>query len=186
MTDIVTRLRRWTISTEAVPASDMMDAAADEIERLRAEVLRWQCEVSGLLRARSYEKGHEKHVFCDMKNATGVADAWVAAVRASSNHDAAKPTSPPGSEQRPDKPCRSESQSPASECGGGEPLDDTRPDTKGEATGGRGHFPDSRTENATLSDAERAAIAHAADLLIGSRHGATLRGLLERTQTVKK
>ena len=33
--DIVARLRRWTIATDAVPASDLMDEAADEIERLR-------------------------------------------------------------------------------------------------------------------------------------------------------
>lgn len=33
-----------------------------------------------------------------------------------------------------------ESQSPASECGGSAPLDDTRRDTNREATGGRGHF----------------------------------------------
>jgi hypothetical protein len=33
-----------------------------------------------------------------------------------------------------------ERQSPAGDQNGGFPLDDTRPDTKGEATGGRGHF----------------------------------------------
>ena len=38
----------------------------------------------------------------------------------------------------------------------------------------------------TITAEEREAIAHAADLLIGSRHGATLRGLLDRTQTVGK
>jgi len=35
MTDIVTRLRRWAITTDSVPASDLMDEAAAEIERLR-------------------------------------------------------------------------------------------------------------------------------------------------------
>lgn len=35
MTDIVTRLRRWTHDVNAAPASDLMDEAADEIERLR-------------------------------------------------------------------------------------------------------------------------------------------------------
>jgi len=35
MTDIVERLRCWVIATDAVPASDLMDEAADEIERLR-------------------------------------------------------------------------------------------------------------------------------------------------------
>jgi hypothetical protein len=34
----------------------------------------------------------------------------------------------------------------------------------------------------TLADAEREAIGGAADLLIGSRHGAALRGLLDRTK----
>lgn len=33
--DIVTELRRWTHDANARPASDLMDAAADEIERLR-------------------------------------------------------------------------------------------------------------------------------------------------------
>jgi hypothetical protein len=35
--DIVTRLRQWAIATDAVPASDLMDDAAAEIERLRAQ-----------------------------------------------------------------------------------------------------------------------------------------------------
>ena len=35
MSDITDRLRRWTISTDAVPASDLMDEAANEIARLR-------------------------------------------------------------------------------------------------------------------------------------------------------
>ena len=35
VTDIVTRLRRWTHAVDAAPASDLMDEAADEIERLR-------------------------------------------------------------------------------------------------------------------------------------------------------
>ena len=38
--DIVTQLRRWTIATDAVPASDLMDEAADEIVALRAMVTR--------------------------------------------------------------------------------------------------------------------------------------------------
>jgi len=36
--DIVTRLRRWTHAVNAAPASDLMDEAADEIERLRLEL----------------------------------------------------------------------------------------------------------------------------------------------------
>jgi hypothetical protein len=35
MSDIVTRLRRWTHDVNAAPASDLMDDAAREIERLR-------------------------------------------------------------------------------------------------------------------------------------------------------
>ncbi len=35
--DIVTRLRQWAIATDAVPASDLMDEAAAEIERLRSQ-----------------------------------------------------------------------------------------------------------------------------------------------------
>lgn len=38
----------------------------------------------------------------------------------------------------------------------------------------------------TLTAEEQAAVTHAADLLIGSRPGATLRSLLVRTQTVRK
>lgn len=37
MKDIVERLRNWTIMPAASPASDIMDEAADEIERLRAD-----------------------------------------------------------------------------------------------------------------------------------------------------
>jgi hypothetical protein len=35
MKDIVERLRAWVHTVKAVPASDIMDEAADEIERLR-------------------------------------------------------------------------------------------------------------------------------------------------------
>lgn len=35
MSDLTDRLRRWAIATDAVPASDLMDEAADEIDRLR-------------------------------------------------------------------------------------------------------------------------------------------------------
>lgn len=34
--DIVDRLRRWTHAADAAPASDLMDEAAGEIERLRS------------------------------------------------------------------------------------------------------------------------------------------------------
>jgi hypothetical protein len=35
--DIVYRLRKWTVSVNAVPCGDLMDEAADEIERMRLE-----------------------------------------------------------------------------------------------------------------------------------------------------
>jgi hypothetical protein len=35
MSDIVERLRAWVHTVKAVPASDIMDEAADEIDRLR-------------------------------------------------------------------------------------------------------------------------------------------------------
>lgn len=34
--DIIERLRRWTHAVDAAPASDLMDEAAGEIERLRS------------------------------------------------------------------------------------------------------------------------------------------------------
>jgi len=40
MDDITTRLRRWTHDADAVPASDLMDEAAAEIERLREAIRR--------------------------------------------------------------------------------------------------------------------------------------------------
>lgn len=39
MDDLPTRLRRWTHAVNAVPASDLMDEAAAEIERLRWRVM---------------------------------------------------------------------------------------------------------------------------------------------------
>jgi hypothetical protein len=41
MSDIVERLRRWTHAADAAPASDLMDEAAAEIERLRQERNHW-------------------------------------------------------------------------------------------------------------------------------------------------
>jgi hypothetical protein len=40
VTDIVTRLRRWTHAVDAEPASDLMDQAAEEIENLRTAIRR--------------------------------------------------------------------------------------------------------------------------------------------------
>lgn len=41
MTDITERLRKWSISTDAVSASDLMDEAAKEIEWLRQNRNHW-------------------------------------------------------------------------------------------------------------------------------------------------
>jgi len=46
MSDLVTRLRRWTHDANAVPAGDLMDEAAAEIDRLRLtdaerEAIQW-------------------------------------------------------------------------------------------------------------------------------------------------
>ena len=108
--------------------------------------------------------------------------------------------SPPDSgSSRPINGEAPERQSPASDCGGGQPLDDTRPDN-GEATGGRGHFPFSRTDSQeqtcpyvvgkttlhcsltppTLTDEERAAIEQAVKWYDNMRAASTLRALLER------
>ena len=38
MSDIPDRLRRWPIDPDPEPACDLMDQAANEIDRLRAEV----------------------------------------------------------------------------------------------------------------------------------------------------
>lgn len=38
MTDLITRLRTWSHARHAAPASDLMDEAADEIERLRSRL----------------------------------------------------------------------------------------------------------------------------------------------------
>jgi hypothetical protein len=48
MSDIATRLRRWAIATDAVPASDLMDEAASMIESLRREVRTQRLEIAGL------------------------------------------------------------------------------------------------------------------------------------------
>ena len=37
MSDLTDRLRRLSISTDALPASDLMEEAADEIDRLRSQ-----------------------------------------------------------------------------------------------------------------------------------------------------
>jgi hypothetical protein len=46
--DIVARLRRWAIAADAVPASDLMDEAADHIDSLRREVRTQRQEIAAL------------------------------------------------------------------------------------------------------------------------------------------
>lgn len=53
MTDIVTRLRRWAVSVDAVPASDLMDEAADVIASLRKEIRTQRQEIAALRAERS-------------------------------------------------------------------------------------------------------------------------------------
>lgn len=53
MADITDRLRRWTHDANAVPASDLMDAAADMIDSLRREVRTQRQEIAALRAERS-------------------------------------------------------------------------------------------------------------------------------------
>lgn len=39
MTDLITRLRTWSYARDAAPVSDLMDEAANEIEKLREQLL---------------------------------------------------------------------------------------------------------------------------------------------------
>jgi hypothetical protein len=48
MDDITTRLRRWTHAVDAVPASDLMDEAANLIDSLRREVRTQRQEIAAL------------------------------------------------------------------------------------------------------------------------------------------
>jgi len=51
--DIVTRLRKWSVSVDAVPASDLMDEAADVIASLRKEIRTQRQEIAALHAERS-------------------------------------------------------------------------------------------------------------------------------------
>jgi hypothetical protein len=44
MSDIVERLRKWCHAVNAASAQDLMDEAADKIERLQRSVTDWQLE----------------------------------------------------------------------------------------------------------------------------------------------
>lgn len=39
MTDLITRLRTWSYARDAAPVSDLLDEAANEIEKLREQLL---------------------------------------------------------------------------------------------------------------------------------------------------
>jgi hypothetical protein len=51
MSDIVTRLRNWSIAPSASPASDIMEEAAYEIESIRAD---WPEQLQSLVKERDY------------------------------------------------------------------------------------------------------------------------------------
>jgi hypothetical protein len=51
--DIVNRLRKWAVSVDAVPASDLMDEAADVIASLRKEIRAQRQEIAALHAERS-------------------------------------------------------------------------------------------------------------------------------------
>jgi hypothetical protein len=51
MSDIVTRLRNWSIMPSASPASDLMEEAAYEIEGIRAD---WPEQLKSLVKERDY------------------------------------------------------------------------------------------------------------------------------------
>jgi hypothetical protein len=51
MSDIVTRLRNWSIMPAARPASDLMEEAAYEIESIRAD---WPEQLKSLVKERDY------------------------------------------------------------------------------------------------------------------------------------
>lgn len=50
MSDLVKRLRTWVHAVHAVPVGDLLDEAADEMERMTGEVDRLNAEVSILIR----------------------------------------------------------------------------------------------------------------------------------------
>jgi|GEM_PF-6603628 len=71
MDDLPTRLRRWTHDVDAIPASDLMDEAADAIEKLRRRVTDpMPVFVSGRgnVTPAAYHENDEKRAVCDTKS----------------------------------------------------------------------------------------------------------------------
>lgn len=95
MSDIVERLRRWTHAVDAQPASDLMDEAAAEIERLRWRVKTLESAAmyaDAMLRERSLTG--QKIADCDSFCA-------VCPDRESTNHDAAPAARAPADSHAP-------------------------------------------------------------------------------------
>jgi len=61
MSDIVERLRRWTHAVDAAPASDLMDEAAAEIERLRLTDAEREAVIVALIELRALSMSETNH-----------------------------------------------------------------------------------------------------------------------------
>ncbi len=67
MSDIVERLRKWCHAVNAASAQDLMDEAADEIERLHKIVAGYTDGISAVAEVKqSYEKSDEKRMNANM------------------------------------------------------------------------------------------------------------------------
>mgnify|MGYP003336570338 CR=1 FL=1 len=178
--DITQRLRRWTISTDAVPASDLMDEAADEIERLR-----------GVTESMPKEKRAE--VSYTNHDAAPAAKAHTDADRDRSDKAAARPGE--GTGNIPDSRTRHIGPELVARIRRvADSLEAVACTSDPQTTPGEG----TSQGGCTLTDAEREAIERGADALdgiedlsagaVGADASAvfTLRSLLARTQTVRK
>jgi 2'-5' RNA ligase len=78
MSDIVARLRRWMHAIDAVPASDLMDEAADEITRLRlVEVtLSRFAKFDKPVAWRAFDADGSEAVYSLYEQARAAADEW--------------------------------------------------------------------------------------------------------------
>jgi hypothetical protein len=64
VSDLVDRLRRWTHAVDAAPASDLMDEAAGEIERLRLTVDERQALERLIPQTETYNASDQRLVRC--------------------------------------------------------------------------------------------------------------------------
>jgi hypothetical protein len=83
MDDIATRLRRWTHSADAVPASDLMEEAADELERLGDLRDSWHKIRSKLEQQIKFLEGGSQ---AEMERLRQERNHWMAAARAFDDH----------------------------------------------------------------------------------------------------